>query len=243
MQKINNNKKRAFTLAEVMLTVVILSVIAIVVMPVITASRPSNEKVLLKKAYNTTEQVISELAGNDRFYPSDITLKDVNPTTFANNNSPSGFLNYRYPANDSMLEYTIQESFAGSGTAKGCNCYSTNHNKLSMLFCCSLKTVNKQGGTVCTTTSNSTTCDFDTTDGITWHTVDVSQTSTNLERPIFTITVDVDNRWGGRHKGITAAGYKKTRFIFEVYYDGKLKVDSSAQDILADSLSNKRLNY
>ena len=57
------------------------------------------------------------------------------------------------------------------------------------------------------------------------------------------ITVDVDNRWGGRHKGITDAGYKKTRFIFEVYYDGKIKVDSTAQDILADSLSNKRLNY
>ena len=243
MKRKINPKKKGFTLAEVMLTVVILSVIAIVVMPVITASRPSNEKVLLKKAYNTTEQVIAELAGNDRCYPTDITLKDVNPTTFANNTSPSGFLNYRYPANDSMLEYTILESFAGEGTSKGCNCYNTNHNKLSMLFCCSLKTTPKGSNTTCTTTSNETTCDFDTTDGITWHTVDVSQTSTDLTKPIFTITVDVDNRWGGRHKGITDAGYKKTRFIFEVYYDGKIKVDSTAQDILADSLSNKRLNY
>ena len=243
MKNLFNPKKKAFTLAEVMLTVVILSVIAIVVMPIITASRPSNEKVLLKKAYNATEQVVAELSGNERFYPSDITLKDVNSTSFANNTSPSGFLNYRYPANDSMLEYTIQESFAGTATSKGCNCYDTTHNKLSMLFCCSLKTVNKRGGTVCTTSSNKTTCDFETTDGITWHTVDVSQTSTDLTKPVFTITVDVDNRWGGRHKEITDAGYKKTRFIFEVYYDGKLKVDSTAQDILADSLSNKRLNY
>ena len=44
MKRKINPKKKGFTLAEVMLTVVILSVIAIVVMPVITASRPSNEK-------------------------------------------------------------------------------------------------------------------------------------------------------------------------------------------------------
>lgn len=235
-------KHTGFTLAEVMLTVVILSTIAIIVLPVITASRPSTEKVLLKKAYNTTEQVIAELAGNERFYPSDITLKDVNATQFAHNTSPSGFLNYQYPANNQMLEYTIQESFSGINNSKVCNCYSTAHNKLSMLFCCSLNTVKNANTQMCSTSSNKTTCDFETTDGIRWHTVDASQTSTDLTKSVFNITVDVDNKWGGRNKQITASGYKKTRFVFEIYYDGKIKVDSDAERILADALSNKRNN-
>lgn len=237
--------KKGFTLAEVMLTTIIMCTIAIVVMPVITASRPSNEKVLLKKAYNTTEQVIAELSGNERFYPASIALKDVYPndSNLKYNTSSSGFLNYLYPPNDENLEYTIQDSFAGSNTSKGCNCYDSAQSKLSVLFCCSLKTVNKAGGTLCKTEDNQTICDFETTDDITWHTVDISQKSKDLDKPIFTITVDVDNRWGGRHKQITEAGYKKTRFVFEVYYDGKIVVDPDAQNILADAYSNKRFNY
>ncbi len=238
------NFKRGFTLAEVMLTMVLMCVVATIVVPVVVASRPSTEKVLLKKAYNTTEQVISELAGNERFYPSDVTLKDINNTQFKNNVSPSGFLNNSYPPNDANLEYTIQESFVGANdSATGCNCYDLNQNKLSVLFCCSLKTVNKKGGTLCKTASNKTTCDFETTDGIAWHTEDITPTATDLTKPVFTITVDVDNRWGGRHLAITSSGYKKTRFIFEVYYDGKIKVDNDAKNVLADALSNKRLNY
>jgi len=237
------NHKKAFTLAEVMLTIVLMCIIAAIAAPVIVASRPSTEKVLLKKAYNTTEQVISELSGNERFYPSEITLKDINPTEFKNNTSSSGFLNNSYPPNDTILEYTIQESFAGANTAKGCNCYDLDQNKLSVLFCCSLKTVNKEGQKTCSTSSNKTTCNFETTDGISWHTEDITPTATDLTKPVFTITVDVDNKWGGNHKLITTSGYKKTRFVFEVYYDGKITVDSDAQNILADAISNKRLNY
>ena len=243
----NLNKFKGFTLAEVMLTLVIMCVVAVVAVPVITANRPSNEKVLLKKAYNTTEQVISELVSNERFYPSDITLKDVDSTNFPNNTAPSGFINYKYPPNDATLEYTIQESFANANKAKGCNCYDMNLPKLTVLFCCSLKTVNKTGNTMCSKKSDNTTeCDFETTDGIAWHTKDATTVSNiykNLSNSIFTITTDVDNKWGGRHLAITSSGYKKTRFVFNVYYDGKIQVDSDAQNILADSISNKKLNY
>jgi len=239
---LKSNSKNGFTLSEVMLTLVIMCVVAVISAPIIIASRPSTEKVLLKKAYNTTEQVISELSGNERFYPSDVTLKDINGTAFKNNNSPSGFLNNSYPPNDATLEYTIQESFVNAN-ATGCNCYDLGQNKLSVLFCCSLNTVNKKGKQVCTTASNKTTCEFETVDGIAWHTEDITPTSTDLTKPVFTITVDVDNKWGGRHLAITSSGYKKTRFIFEVYYDGKIKVDEDAKNILADAISNKRLNY
>ena len=242
------NKYKAFTLAEVMLTMVIMCAVAVIAIPVVVANRPSNEKVLLKKAYNTTEQVISELASNERFYPSDITLKDIDSTNFKNNTAPSVFLNNSYPPNDAILEYTIQESFAGAERAERCNCYELDKDnplpKLSVLFCCSLKTVNKKGGTVCTlNNANKATCDFETTDGIAWHTEDVTLIQTDLTKPVFTITTDVDNKWGGRHLAITSAGYKKTRFVFEVYYDGKIEVDSDAKNILADAMSNKRLDY
>lgn len=239
---IKSKNRRGFTLSEAMIAMMVMCTIAIVSAPVIIASRPSTEKVLLKKAYNTTEQVISELAGNERFYPSDISLKDINSTKFQNNNSPSVFLNNSYPPNDAVLEYTIQESFVGNDK-QACACYDRAQNKFSVLFCCSLNIVNKHGSTVCTTKSKKTTCDFETVDGIAWHTVDVTPTSTDLTKPVFTITVDVDNKWGGRHLNITSSGYKKTRFVFEVYYDGKIKVDSDAQNILADAISNKRLNY
>ena len=245
---IKTNKNRAFTLAEVMLTMVIMCTVAVIAIPVVVANRPSNEKVLLKKAYNTTEQVISELASNERFYPSDITLKDIDNTNFKNNMAPSVFLNNSYPSNDAIMEYTIQESFAGADTSKGCNCYELDDDKplpkLSVLFCCSLKTVNKKGGTVCTVNNaKKATCNFETTDGIAWHTEDVTSTQKDLTKPVFTITTDVDNKWGGRHLEITSSGYKKTRFVFEVYYDGKIEVDNDAKNILADAMSNKRLNY
>lgn len=234
--------KLGFTLAEVMLTIILLSSISAIAIPVIAASRPSTEKVLLKKAYNTTENVIGELAGNGRFYPQEVTLQDINSSKYPNNNSPSGFLNNSYPPNDANLEMSIQ-NISEANKVKGCNCYDVNQNKLSVLFCCSLKTVNKKGNTICTTASNKTTCNFETIDGITWHTEDFTRTETDLTKPVFTITVDVDNRWGGRHKTITDSGYKKTRFVFMVYYDGKISADADAQNILADAMSNKRLNY
>lgn len=244
MEKALKTKRhRGFTLSEVMLTTVIMCVVAVIAMPVIVANRPSNEKVLLKKAYNTTEQVVSELASNERFYPSDITLNMVDSTNFKDNVAPSVFLNNSYPPNNETLEYTIQESFAGTNTAKGCNCYDLNQNKFSVLFCCSLKTINKDGGTVCTTTNSKTTCEFETTDGIVWHTEDLTATQKDLTKPVFTITVDVDNKWGGRNLKITDAGYKKTRFVFEVYYDGKIEVDADAKNVLADAMSNKKLDY
>ena len=175
-----------------------------------------------------------------------MTLQDVNGTAFKNNNSPSGFLNNLNPKNDSLLEYTIQNSFTNNPKS-GCDCYEQDHNKLSVLFCCSLNIVHNESKKVCSTSAENettkTTCNFETVDGIVWHTEDITATSTDLTNPVFNIIVDVDNKWGGRNLKITSSGYKKTRFSFYVYYDGKIKVDNDAKNILADAMSNKRINY
>lgn len=56
--------KRAFTLPEAIICVGIVAVIAAIMIPGLFKVRPDDEKLMLKKAYNTTSEVISYLAND-----------------------------------------------------------------------------------------------------------------------------------------------------------------------------------
>lgn len=62
--------KKGFTLPEVIITLCVLGVIAAVLVPTITKNRPDENKIMLKKAYSTVEQTISELINDDVNYPA-----------------------------------------------------------------------------------------------------------------------------------------------------------------------------
>ncbi len=68
MKKSINNHK-GFTLAELMVCLAIISVIATLLMPAINALRPNKNKVMFKKAYYLAERIVAELVNDEEAYP------------------------------------------------------------------------------------------------------------------------------------------------------------------------------
>ncbi len=63
------NIKRAFTLAEVMITMAVLGVLASILLPAVSSLRPNENKALFKKAYYVAERMVGELVNDESLYP------------------------------------------------------------------------------------------------------------------------------------------------------------------------------
>ena len=61
-------KNKAFTLAEVMITLTVIGIITSIIIPVAINSKPDENIMKFKKAHNTLYQVISELVNSDKYY-------------------------------------------------------------------------------------------------------------------------------------------------------------------------------
>lgn len=62
--------KKGFTLAEVMVTLGILGVLAAILIPAIVKTTPDNNKIMFKKAYYTLEGAINTMINDDAAYPA-----------------------------------------------------------------------------------------------------------------------------------------------------------------------------
>ncbi|MFA6988538.1 MAG: type II secretion system protein [Candidatus Gastranaerophilaceae bacterium] len=60
--------KKAFTLAEVLITLALIGVISSIIIPALMNSLPNNNKYLYRAAYRTVEQVLSDLINNGSLY-------------------------------------------------------------------------------------------------------------------------------------------------------------------------------
>lgn len=231
-------ERRAFTLAETLITIGILGVVAAIVVPTLMHAMPSNNRVMFKKAYATLEQVISSLSNDTANYPSTATCLDA----IGNSDVPRGF-NYVCSPN--------------SGNSNG-TCSSagiSGNNKFGYLFADQLNTV----GTISTVATGSTGYyTFNTTDGIAWSIyIPISDSytggrihdnsgSTNTSSEEFAmgptyyttkIIVDVNgsknpnctkDSGGGSYGLSICSGNDSDKFIFGVRYDGKVQIGSSA---------------
>ena len=94
--------KKAFTLAELMVCLLLISVLATILLPAIIQNKPNKSKVIFRKAYYIIERVVSELINDDDLYP---TNEEENVMGFAN---------------------TAEVTYAGktySGASKFCNLF------------------------------------------------------------------------------------------------------------------------
>lgn len=89
---------KGFTLAEVMVVLGILGVLAAILIPAVFQTAPNNNKVMFKKAYYTLEQVVSKMINDDTSYPSVTNASNIergfNYTDVKSNNTTNKFCYY-----------------------------------------------------------------------------------------------------------------------------------------------------
>lgn len=78
---IEYNTRKAFTLAELMVCLLLVSVLATILLPAIIQNKPNKSKVMFRKSYYIIERVVSELINDEDLYPND---KENNTMGFAN---------------------------------------------------------------------------------------------------------------------------------------------------------------
>lgn len=142
--------KKGFTLSETLITIAVVGVIAAIIIPAMTKTMPSNNKVMFKKAYSTLGQTINLLSNDSVHYPSLMT---------AQNDDNSGY------------SETVERGFnytCKTLSADGYTCASyytgTPANKFVYLFADQLNISDSVTGSAGTTG----TWSFTTSDGVVW---------------------------------------------------------------------------
>lgn len=225
--------KKGFTLSETLITIFVIGVIAAIIIPALTKSMPSNNKVMFKKAYSTLGQTINNLSNDSVHYPSNMTaVNDDNETV------SRGF------------NYTCKTLSADGYTCA--SYYSTPSNKFAYLFADQVNIADSVSGSA----GETGTWSFTTSDGVVWTiwisvadstngsaASGVAQTTNTYQFPmsstLYTTKVMVDIN-GAKAPNCTADttgntygfNYLNTcsdpdRFIFGIRYDGKIQVSGS----------------
>ena len=65
---------KGFTLTELMIALAVIGILVAVVTPAIMKTRPNKNKMMVKKTFYTTEQIVSTLINDERLYPD---MRDV----------------------------------------------------------------------------------------------------------------------------------------------------------------------
>jgi len=104
--------RKGFTLTELMVALSVIGIIVAVVTPAIVKNRPNKNKMLIKKSYYATEQIVNSLINDDSLYP-DMTsyCEDVNLPTDDNNYCAWGF-DYTATGKLDGVEYSGNTKFA-----------------------------------------------------------------------------------------------------------------------------------
>ena len=63
-------KFKGFTLTELMVAVAVLGILSAIVLPMLLRNNPSQNKMMMKKAYYTTSNIVSEMINDPRMYPT-----------------------------------------------------------------------------------------------------------------------------------------------------------------------------
>lgn len=107
--------KKGFTLAEMIATLGIIGVLAVILMPMLSGVQPNEEMLKFKKAYYIAERVIAELVNDEDLYPdSDVAGA---PQFFGNTEA----VNYKNEVRQ--------------GNTKFCELFATKINKSSEVDC------------------------------------------------------------------------------------------------------------
>jgi prepilin-type N-terminal cleavage/methylation domain-containing protein len=202
--------KKAFTLAEIMITLVVIGVMLSMITPVILQLKPNKNKLMFKKAYYITERVINELVNDERYYP----------TTDGSN---------AFFVDESNVFVNGSDYF---GLTKFCNLFAIKVNTVDTANCMSSQSIANQKNTKLNTGN------FTTNDGIAWHlptTAETGFTTVFKDGGQRDIIVDVNGTKQYSANTSPNCTYdaatcpKPDQFIIKVQSDGKLIVSGTLE--------------
>ena len=200
------NKKSAFTLAEVMVTLAVLGILASIMLPAISKIRPNRAKAMFKKAYYVAERMVYELVNDNDLYPSSGMYYGLD-----------NFL----PANYLGTEYGGSAN-SDAAKAKFCSLFARKVNTTSdTIHCDSEHQVPTGGGTY-------SEAALITTDGIHWYLPNTqfggTATGTSETPTEATLYVDVNGVKGPNCSYNASTCIKPDIFSIIVSADGKMHV-------------------
>ena len=193
--------KTGFTMAETLITLGIVAIIASVAMPAFKNLRPNQEMMMLKKAYYLAGRVVSELINDDEFYPEN------------DNELQAGF------------SQTAKAQYHGhdyEGDVKFCGLFAARMNVKGEVHCDS--SINKNNTFVDYTAPGSG--HFTTNDDIVW-VLPINNFGSGSNNSKQSIYVDVNGEKPGNCFATNSSCRKPDRFEIKVDRFGKIFVEDS----------------
>ena len=200
-------QKNAFTLAEVMVTLALIGILASIMLPVISKARPNKQKAMFKKAYYVAERMVYELVNDEDLYPA------TGDKVGFDNTGEVEYMNSSYGSKDDE----------GKQKSKFCELFARKVNTTSDSVSCTADSA-----------SFSNSPSFTTTDGIAWHMpyTDFSANNAGSSTQIIRVDVNGTTKPNCEYKDNTQASAEGVsaclnpdRFVIKIEPDGKMYVD------------------
>ena len=217
--------KKGFTLAEVLITVGLIGVLAVIALPAIFGNKPNELKTKYLKCYNTLVTLTDDILGNSELYYKDyqrnqageILLTNGAPTDLCPNGGLSCISSNRIQNQDQVRYGLLVQGYQ-------------TIDKFPRIFASHLD-VQQNPGMTCAATASGRRCSFTTTDGTAWQ-FD-SALNNNLLTTVVTIDLDpsVNNAMG--NNTFAQNQNNPDQFTFRIDNDGQVTAtDELGQEFL-----------
>ncbi len=230
-------RQKGFTMAEILITLAIIGVVAAIALPAVTSLMPDKNKIMYLKAYDSLVSTIKSLAYNKSIFPPVINtgssnIRDISKATLANYSNVT--------IGDIDIEVTISDS------------NNVTNDKLCKVLA---NTFNILGSESCSQTEFPDSPSFTTQNGMKWwittpmarisgRSYSDGKRSTVVEYYSF-VYVDVDPAMNSTNCFVTDAaceGRVPDRFKFIVLAGGEVyPADSFGKEYLKNRMSTKKV--
>ncbi len=204
-------KRRAYTLAEVLIALGIVGILAAVMLPMINKYKPDTTKVLYLNTYDALAESISDMASNGSYYVKDNGVFLFNQHPFANLDNYQDSTNDRHTIAGGRGKFcrVLAENFNTIEEANEVRCSNNNANRPNTNFGANDVSFTNKNGVEFWVATNSSAAN---TNG--WRNADINRYETY-------IVIDVNGSNNGDNCVFSNNCPKPDRFTFKVSADAE----------------------